>query len=143
LIGVFSDTAAIRPSWLADFEATVPGFEAACFNREREAFILHGHFPIRYDRPVVGVGVPCKLADEVVAEEQRRHGASYDVSVISFGLDSALLDALPPADQLLAMPPTDFEKIAARITLSRIALGRDRENRGQERAEHGQHGLFS
>jgi hypothetical protein len=72
--------------------------------------------------------VACKLTDEVVVEELRRLGASYDVSVVSFGLDTGFLDNLPAASQLRALPASDFEKLASRITLSRIALGKDREN---------------
>jgi hypothetical protein len=72
--------------------------------------------------------VACKLTDEVVVEELRRLGASYDVSVVSFGLDTDFLDNLPPAGQLRALPASDFERLASRITLSRIALGKDREN---------------
>lgn len=74
------------------------------------------------------LAVACKLTDEVVVEELRRLGASYDVSVVSFGLDSEFLDKLPSAGQLTALPPSDFERLGSGITLSRIALGKDREN---------------
>jgi hypothetical protein len=72
--------------------------------------------------------VACKLIDEVVVEELRRLGASYDVSVVSFGLDSEFLDSLPPANQLRALSASDFEIHASKTALSRIALGKDREN---------------
>ena len=65
---------------------------------------------------------------QVVVEELRRLGASYDVSVVSFGLDADFLDNLPPASHLWELPASDFERLASRITLSRIALGKDREN---------------
>jgi hypothetical protein len=72
--------------------------------------------------------VACRLADEVVAEELRRLGASYDLSVVSFGLDTQILESLPPADQLLSMPQTEFEKHVSKISLTRISQGKDREN---------------
>ena len=56
--------------------------------------------------------VACKLSDELVAEELRRLGTSYDVSVVSFGLDSTFLDGLPTAEKLLDLSSKDFEPIA-------------------------------
>jgi hypothetical protein len=51
-----------------------------------------------------------------------------DVSVVSFGLDTEFLDNLPPANQIRTLSPSDFEAHASKISLSRIALGKDREN---------------
>jgi hypothetical protein len=73
------------------------------------------------------LAVATKVTDETVAEELRRLGISYDVSVVSYGLDLDYLDGLPAADELLNMLDGEFEAIASKIVLNRIAVGRDRE----------------
>jgi hypothetical protein len=74
------------------------------------------------------LAVAGKISDETLAEELRRLGTSYDVSVVSYGLDGEYLDGLPSADKLLKLDAGEFEEIAAKITITRIATGRDREN---------------
>jgi hypothetical protein len=73
------------------------------------------------------LAIATKITDETVAEELRRLGTSYDVSIVSYGLDLEYLDTLPTADTLLQMADGDFETIAANIALNRIAVGKDRE----------------
>ncbi len=74
------------------------------------------------------LAVATKISDETLAEELRRLGTSYDVSVISYGLDPEFLDGLPAADKILKLDASEFEEIAARISITRVATGRDREN---------------
>ncbi|HYG63071.1 MAG TPA: hypothetical protein VEL74_10855 [Thermoanaerobaculia bacterium] len=73
------------------------------------------------------LAVAAKINDESLAEELRRLGTSYDVSVVSYGLEPEYLDSLPPADKILKMQTGDFEAIAANVAVTRVATGRDRE----------------
>lgn len=72
--------------------------------------------------------VACKIADELVAEELRRLGASYDVSVVSFGLELGQLDSLPAADILLKSLDGEIEQHVSKIAVTRLSPGRDRDN---------------
>jgi hypothetical protein len=67
------------------------------------------------------------LDDDTLSRELRRLGASYDVSIVSYGLSSELLVSLPSASEILKMEAADFEKqIAEKISISRLSTGKQR-----------------
>lgn len=68
-----------------------------------------------------------KISDKSLAEELRRLGSSYDVSIVAFGLDAEVLGNLPSADSILQMDDAAFEEIAEKVSVSRIATARGRE----------------
>lgn len=74
------------------------------------------------------LAVAGKIADKTLAEELRRLGTSYDVTVVSYNLDLGYLDSLPPADMIAAMNDKDFDSIANNITITQVASGKGREN---------------
>ncbi|HEY5812407.1 MAG TPA: hypothetical protein VIT23_07120 [Terrimicrobiaceae bacterium] len=68
-----------------------------------------------------------KISDRTLAEELRRLGTSYDVSVISYGFEPGAIDFLPSADQIRDMSIAEFESIAAKISVTRISSGKLRD----------------
>jgi hypothetical protein len=74
------------------------------------------------------LAVANSIDDSTLSEELRRLGASYDVSVVSYGLSSEFLESLPNASDIRKMTDVDFDdRIAPRISLQRISSGKDRE----------------
>jgi hypothetical protein len=73
------------------------------------------------------LAVAGRISDETLAEELRRLGTSYDVSVVSYGLDAEFIDSLPTADKLQKLDASAFEELAAKVQITRIATGRDRD----------------
>lgn len=71
--------------------------------------------------------VACPVSDTLLADELRRLGTSYDVTIITYGLDIASLENLPSAETILTMTDSAFDSIASRIKISRVASGRDRQ----------------
>ncbi|MBF0501950.1 MAG: hypothetical protein HQM09_17560 [Candidatus Riflebacteria bacterium] len=67
------------------------------------------------------------ISDQMLAEELRRLGTSYDVSVISFGISSSMIDSWPNSQELLRLSEEDFEKIYGQISISLIVVGKSRE----------------
>lgn len=73
------------------------------------------------------LAVAMNVNDEALKDELERLGASYDVSVISYGLSEEEIENLPTADKIREMPIGEFEqKIASKITISRITTGKKR-----------------
>lgn len=64
--------------------------------------------------------VASEVADETLAEELRRLGSSYNVSVISYGLDEDYLKSLPPADKIRNMSDQDFDSVAEEIEVKKL-----------------------
>jgi hypothetical protein len=73
------------------------------------------------------LAIACKITDEKVAEELKRLGTSYDVSVVSFGLSQEFLTALPSAESLLGSSEAAMEKHFASIKFETIASGQERD----------------
>lgn len=73
------------------------------------------------------LAIATNIADELVAEELRRLGTSYDVSVISFGLERDYLDNLPNAEQILKFGPERVEQEMANIIPKIVVSDRGRE----------------
>jgi hypothetical protein len=71
--------------------------------------------------------VATKISDALIAEELRRLGASYDVAVISFGLEVSHLDHFPNASELLNLPEAEVEEILSKLVIRPIASSRERE----------------
>jgi hypothetical protein len=73
------------------------------------------------------LAVANSIDDSTLSEELRRLGASYDISVTSFGLSSELLDSLPNASDIRKMTDAEFDDhIAGKIALQRISSGKER-----------------
>jgi len=65
--------------------------------------------------------------DYTLSEELRRLGASYDISVDSYGLSSEFLDSLPSASKIRAMTDSEFDDaVAPKIALQRVSSGKER-----------------
>jgi hypothetical protein len=67
-----------------------------------------------------------EITDELLATELRRLGSSYDVSVISYSFAAGFLDSVPPASKIAEMGVEDFDSLAGKTNLARIAPGRPR-----------------
>lgn len=73
------------------------------------------------------LAVAAKVDDQTLRDELERLGASYDVSIDSYGLSQEELMKLPNAKEIREMPIGDFEQnIASKITISRISAGKER-----------------
>lgn len=73
------------------------------------------------------LAVAANVNDKTLRDELERLGASYDVSIVSYGLSEEKIGKLPNAKKIRDMPIGDFEqKIACQISISRIATGRKR-----------------
>lgn len=67
------------------------------------------------------------IDDSTLSDELRRLGASYDISVDSYGLSSEFLRSLPTATKIREMADSEFdETIAPNITVQRISSGKER-----------------
>jgi len=53
----------------------------------------------------------CAITDSLLADELRRLGTSYGITVSTFGFDREQLSALPPASRLMNMSDLEFEKL--------------------------------
>lgn len=74
------------------------------------------------------LAIASKISDDKVAEELKRLGTSYDVSVVSFGLSPEYLEQLPSAETLLAAPDEQIEKLLAEVRYETIASGEERDS---------------
>jgi hypothetical protein len=73
------------------------------------------------------LAVANSIDDSTLSDELRRLGASYDISVDSYGLSSEFLESLPSASEIRKMTDTEFdEKIAPKIALQRLSSGKER-----------------
>ena len=72
------------------------------------------------------LAVANNISDNTLSDELRRLGASYDVSVVSYGLSSELLERLPSASDIRKMPDAEFECIASKMSPTRISTGKER-----------------
>lgn len=73
------------------------------------------------------LAVACNINDSTLNDELRRLGASYDVSVDSYGFSPEKLDDLPTASDILKMDDAAFDKrVATSITLLRVSTGKER-----------------
>ena len=73
------------------------------------------------------LAVAANVDDKILRDELERLGASYDVSIISYGLSEGELLKFPNAKKIREMPIGDFEqKIASKITINRISTGKER-----------------
>lgn len=67
------------------------------------------------------------IDDSTLSDELRRLGASYDISVLSYGLSSEFLESLPSASEIRNMTDAEFDdRITVNITLQRISTGKER-----------------
>jgi hypothetical protein len=67
------------------------------------------------------------IDDKTLRDELQRLGASYDVSIISYNLSSAMLEGLPSASEILKMPISEFEQlISGTINETQISNGKER-----------------
>ena len=77
---------------------------------------------------VAQLAIAGRVPDGILADEIRRLGTSYDVSVISFGLDSEVLDKFPSSDKILRMSDEEFEeRIVSQIRTRVISSAKERE----------------
>lgn len=73
------------------------------------------------------LAVAANVDDEILRNELERLGASYDVSILTYGIPEATLQTLPSARKIREMLITQFEQdIAPLISESRISGARDR-----------------
>jgi hypothetical protein len=73
------------------------------------------------------LAVAVKIADKTLAEELRRLGSSYDVTVLTYGIAREALVALPSASSILKMDEAEFERsVASQIQHARVATGAPR-----------------
>lgn len=73
------------------------------------------------------LAVAANVDDKTLRDELERLGASYDISIVSYGLSQEELLKLPNAKEIREMPIGDFEQnIASKITISRISTGKER-----------------
>jgi hypothetical protein len=73
------------------------------------------------------LAVANSVNDDTLSGELRRLGASYDVSIVSYGIPSQLLDSLPSASEILKMQGAEFDKeVGEKISLTRLSTGRER-----------------
>ncbi|MBS1872427.1 MAG: hypothetical protein JSU00_04380 [Acidobacteria bacterium] len=73
------------------------------------------------------LAIATSIDDSTLSDELRRLGASYDVSVDSYGLSAEFLESLPPASKIRAMTDSEFdEAIAPQITVQRVSSGKER-----------------
>jgi hypothetical protein len=71
--------------------------------------------------------VAANVDDEILRNELERLGASYDVSILTYGIPEATLQTLPSAKKIRDMPLPQFEQdIAPLISESRISGARDK-----------------
>lgn len=73
------------------------------------------------------LAIAAKITDKTLSEELRRLGTSYDITVVSYGLEPSYLSSLPSADAIKEMADAQFDDIANNIMLSQIASGKERE----------------
>ncbi|MGA9473364.1 MAG: hypothetical protein WBV36_12935, partial [Terriglobales bacterium] len=73
------------------------------------------------------LAIATEVTDQVLSDELKRLGASYGVTIVSFGLNASALDALPAAGELLEMSDTEVDDRLAKISLKTIASGQARE----------------
>jgi hypothetical protein len=73
------------------------------------------------------LAVACKVTDETLVAELRRLGTSYDVSIVTYGLDMKDFDGLPEADKILAVEDDEFEAYADQLKITTISTGKPRE----------------
>lgn len=68
------------------------------------------------------------IDETMLRDELRRLGSSYDVSVISYGLATEVIELLPNSLEILKMTDADFEKkISGKINETRISSGKERD----------------
>lgn len=60
-------------------------------------------------------------SDSLLTTELRRLGASYGVSVRSFGLDDDFMRSLPPASEIGNMPDHQFSQIASKVNVATLS----------------------
>jgi hypothetical protein len=73
------------------------------------------------------LAVANSIDDSTLSDELRRLGASYDISVVSYGLPSEMLESLPNASDIRKMTDAEFDdRIAGKIVLQRISSGKER-----------------
>lgn len=75
------------------------------------------------------------IQDETLVNELRRLGTSFDITVLSFGLSAEGLDAMPPANEILAMSEKDLEHWTAQVNTVQVSSGRPRESLDWEHIE--------
>jgi hypothetical protein len=74
--------------------------------------------------------IACEISDDRVAEELKRLGTSYDVSVFSFGLSAEMIAKLPPANKLRDMREVsddEVENLLRDVRVETIASGQERD----------------
>ncbi|MBZ0298119.1 MAG: hypothetical protein K8J31_00150 [Anaerolineae bacterium] len=75
------------------------------------------------------LAVAGRVPDGILADEIRRLGTSYDVAVVSFGLDTDTFENLPSADKILRMDDEVFEgEILSQISTKVISPGKERDS---------------
>ncbi len=64
--------------------------------------------------------------DEALVDTLRVLGHEYGIGVTSFGLESSVLDELPPPDEIRRVSAAEFESLQASLKIQRIASGTHR-----------------
>lgn len=72
--------------------------------------------------------IASSVNDELIAEELRRLGASYNVSITSYGMSESCIEDLPPASQISKMSESEFQNIVGEININRISPSTKRES---------------
>jgi hypothetical protein len=68
-----------------------------------------------------------QITDTILADELRRLGKSYDISILSYGLTNEYIDMLPSADVILRMDDSQFEQVASNVRITHLASARKSE----------------
>ena len=71
--------------------------------------------------------VATDIAEQLVVDELKRLGASYQVTVLSFGLSRKAIEDLPDASSLRRMSSADIDEVLKGISVKVIATGEDEE----------------
>lgn len=74
--------------------------------------------------------IASEITDSTIESELSRLGRSYEVTIISYGMDLDDLDKLPPASEILKMDQQKFEeKIGPKIeNMKIISMGKERDS---------------
>ncbi len=73
------------------------------------------------------LAVAASVEDKTLRDELERLGASYDVTILTYGLNEQILESFPDASDILKMTAADFEQqVTSSINLTRISTAKER-----------------
>lgn len=99
------------------FELTTASFRESFFQTVSNSKWAH----------VAILAVAGKIEDEILAKELRRLGASYDVNVVSYGMEISQLESFPSAQEISNMDDSRFDKeIVPFLSIKTVATGKER-----------------